>query len=205
MMLAQKAAALAQPAADTIDLRRPDRYGRDPRTAPASLTQNATKIAALEAASTDGPTAKAASARITALTTMADFEAALELSRESGRMVIIKFYAPWCTACKSIKLKYQSTAKRRAAVGTVCAGPLLNSLRRPPTHHILAQSIPMCAYDAQFYECDFAASRVLCALCGIAGMPAAHIYAHGELQETLGLTGKDAYDEFVKALDRHGA
>ena len=79
------------------------------------------------------------------ITSMPSFEDALSTATAEGKVLVVKYYAPWCMACRSVKLKYKTAADKRTAF-------------------------------ADFYEVDFAAARVFCALCGISGMPAAHIY-----------------------------
>ena len=155
----------------TVDRRRADKYGRDPRRASTELTHNTTKLAALEDATVE-PAKHSKSAGIPILQTLDDFNVALDKANAAGKLMVVKFYAPWCMACKSIKTKYQAVAKLRAA-------------------------------SADFYEVDYAAARVLCALAGVAGMPGAHIYdASGEFRVSLGLTGKGRFAAFITALEQ---
>lgn len=50
---------------------------------------------------------------IIALQTLADLEVALGESAAHGRLAVLKFYAPWCPACRAASPKYERDARRR--------------------------------------------------------------------------------------------
>jgi len=50
---------------------------------------------------------------VIALQTLSDLEVALGESAAHGRLAVLKFYAPWCPACRVVSPKYERDAKKR--------------------------------------------------------------------------------------------
>lgn len=48
---------------------------------------------------------------VATLTSVTELERALEEAQECGRLCVIKFYAPYCSACLAVKSKFQRAAK----------------------------------------------------------------------------------------------
>ena len=158
-----------------------DAHGRDPRLAPPWITENAPLLAELAANSSSAPKAATASksAKIISLLTLADLERALEVAEASGKLVVVKYYAPWCKACLRIKPLYERAAE----------GPL--------------------GERVDFYEVDGGAARVLVALADVKKMPATHVYARGApgaeagklvLAQTRLINSKPRFEEFSAGL-----
>ena len=77
------------------------------------------------------------------LATVAQLDVAVQRGRESGRLAVVKFYAPWCVSCKAIKPKFERAARANDAadfyeVDFVAARPLCKaaSVRYLPSAHI---------------------------------------------------------------------
>ena len=45
------------------------------------------------------------------LTTVPELEEAMAAAHSAGRLCVVKFYAPWCTACKAIQPKFKKLAR----------------------------------------------------------------------------------------------
>jgi hypothetical protein len=108
---------------------------------------------------------------------LADFEAAVERSRGTGRMLVVKFYAPTCRSCFNMKPLYERDAEG-----------------------VLGKQ------HADFYEVDTTVSRVLCALANIQKMPLIHVYACDggscELKVAEIVPSTSKYEDFVLKLAR---
>ena len=48
---------------------------------------------------------------IQSLTTVPELEAAMAAAHAAGRLVVVKFYAPWCSACRVIQPKFKRLAR----------------------------------------------------------------------------------------------
>ena len=158
-------------------------HGRDPRLAPPWITENAPLLAELAANSSSAPKAATASksASVISLLSLADLERALEAAEASGKLVCVKYYAPWCKACLSIMPLYERLAE--GPMGDKC----------------------------DFYEVDGGAARVLVALADVTKMPATHVYARGgrgaqagagklALEQTRLINSKLLFEEFKASL-----
>merc|ERR550514_2219109 len=64
-----------------------------------------------EADSEVGPAPPASPSGVVSLTSVTELERALEEAQESSRLCVIKFYAPYCSACLAVKSKFQRAAK----------------------------------------------------------------------------------------------
>lgn len=124
-------------------------WGRDPRFAPPWITENDELLAELAATSEAQPKPATASRSpaIRSIQTLEELEIALETALATGRILAVKYYAPWCQACFNTKPLYEDVAHK--TTGEI----------------------------ADFYECDLSASRVLCTLSNIEKMPCVHLYA----------------------------
>ena len=75
------------------------------------------------------PTALRASQRqLEQLENQAAYDSAIESAREDDKVVVIKFHASWCRACKAMSPKYQRVAEvhtraRGGGGGTSLEGP----------------------------------------------------------------------------------
>ena len=112
-----------------------DEYGRDPRLSP-----NVTLAADEDDVPEPGP---GMSPSVRNLATVAQLDVAVQRGRESGRLAVVKFYAPWCVSCKAIKPKFERAARANDAadfyeVDFVAARPLCKaaSVRYLPSAHI---------------------------------------------------------------------
>ena len=52
---------------------------------------------------------------IQSLTTVPELEEAMAASKAAGRLCVVKFYAPWCSACRVIQPKFQRLARDNPA------------------------------------------------------------------------------------------
>lgn len=57
-----------------------------------------------------------AALRIQPLTTVLELEHAVVNAQQAGRLLVVKAYAPWCTACKVIEPKYKRAASSNLEV-----------------------------------------------------------------------------------------
>ena len=145
--------------------------GRDPRDAPPWITGNAQLLAELTAtSSTPKPAFASSSEAIAPICTLADFEAAVGEAQRAGRILAIKFYSPSCRACLNIKPLYERMAD----------GPM--------------------AEHVDFREVDADASKLLSSYANIKPLPVIHLYAHGELHETLPIHSKGLFEEYYARL-----
>ena len=89
-------------------------HGRDPHYAPPWLTLNHELLNELSARSATEPHKGAASASHTVgkINSLDDLDAALQRTKGTGRLVVVKFYAPKCRACLNIKPLYERASKR---------------------------------------------------------------------------------------------
>ena len=151
-------------------------FGRDPRLAPPWITENEVLLKELRETSTAEPKKAAASKSpaISSIQTLDDFRAAIEHSEATGKLLVVKYYAPWCRACLNIKPYFEKLAK--GAVGQL---------------------------SADFVEVDAGASRVLCALANIKKMPVVHIYSEGELVGTHEISSKKLFEDFMQSFELH--
>ena len=87
-------------------------YGRDPRFAPPWIANNTELLAELKASSTAKPksAAESKSAAVTSVQTLADFEAAMARAQATNKLLVVKYYAPWCRACLAIKPNFERVA-----------------------------------------------------------------------------------------------
>ena len=152
-------------------------YGRDPRLAPQWMMENPKMLKELARLSSaqPNPVYSSASAAVSPIVSLDDFEAALQRAGEADpdRLVVIKFYQVRCRACLNAKAPYEMAAK----------GPL--------------------AERADFYEVDASVARALCTLAKVEQLPVAHVYARGELVDTRPLHKPPLVREFVKSLTLH--
>jgi len=58
----------------------------------------------------------AALSPIQPLTTVLELEDAVRTAQQAGRLLVVKAYAPWCTACKVIEPKYKRAASSNLEV-----------------------------------------------------------------------------------------
>ena len=58
----------------------------------------------------------AALSRIQPLTTVLELEQAVANAQQAGRLLVVKAYAPWCSACKVIEPKYKRAASSNLEV-----------------------------------------------------------------------------------------
>ena len=58
----------------------------------------------------------AALSRIQPLTTVLELEEAVVNAQQAGRLLVVKAYAPWCSACKVIEPKYKRAASSNLEV-----------------------------------------------------------------------------------------
>ena len=145
--------------------------GRDPRDAPPWITGNAQLLAELTAtSSTPKPAFASSSEAIAPICTLSDFEAAVGEAQRAGRILAIKFYSPSCRACLNIKPLYERMAD----------GPM--------------------AEHVDFREVDADASKLLSSYANIKPLPVIHLYAHGELHETLPIHSKGLFEEYYARL-----
>eukprot|EP00322_Chrysochromulina_rotalis_P011821 CAMPEP_0115864770 /NCGR_PEP_ID=MMETSP0287-20121206/19372_1 /TAXON_ID=412157 /ORGANISM="Chrysochromulina rotalis, Strain UIO044" /LENGTH=231 /DNA_ID=CAMNT_0003319251 /DNA_START=191 /DNA_END=886 /DNA_ORIENTATION=- len=172
MSVSKAAAALAQASAAQFGA-----AGRDPRQAPPWITENAKLLDDLKRRSSDTPKAATASScpAVGSIQSIDDFESALEKVEGTAKIVIIKFYAPWCKLCLRMK-------------------PLFDS--------VASQLVSMNAAD--FYEVDAACARVLCAFANVELFPAVHIYSSSgskcDLRDALILETKEDLNQFKQSL-----
>jgi len=147
-------------------------HGRDPRYAPPWIAENTGLLQELTAKSTREPKAATASssAAVHSIMCLEHLEWALEHAATTGRLVVVKYYAPWCKACLNIKPFYERMAE----------GPL--------------------GQYADFYEVDAGCARVLVALANIEAMPVVHVYARGTLAQTYAIEKKELFDRFSMGL-----
>lgn len=160
--------AQAQPSAAAS----PERHGRDPRYAPPWIAENDELLAELTAASSGAPKAATASssAAVAPIVHLEDLNAALDKAAQTGKLVCVKYYAPWCKSCLKIKPLYERVAE--GAMG----------------EHV------------DFYEVDGGAARVLVAYADVTKMPCTHVYAGGALAATGLINNKALFDEFEAGL-----
>ena len=62
------------------------------------------------------PSIAAALSRIQPLTTVLELEQAVANAQQAGRLLVVKAYAPWCSACKVIEPKYKRAASSNLEV-----------------------------------------------------------------------------------------
>ena len=76
-------------------------HGRDPRYAPPWITENAALLEELASSSTAEPKRATMSSleSITNIQQLEQLETALAKGSADGRLVVVKFYAPWCRTC----------------------------------------------------------------------------------------------------------
>ena len=72
----------------------------------------------IQAFAEDGPAMAsiAALSRIQPLTTVLELEQAVANAQQAGRLLVVKAYAPWCSACKVIEPKYKRAASSNLEV-----------------------------------------------------------------------------------------
>ena len=73
----------------------------------------------IQAFAEDGPAmapSMAALSRIQPLTTVLELEQAVANAQQAGRLLVVKAYAPWCSACKVIEPKYKRAASSNLEV-----------------------------------------------------------------------------------------
>jgi len=75
-------------------------YGKDPRT---TLTGEAVSGWEVPPAG-----------KLGRITSVPELQAALDAAQGSSKLVVIKYFAPWCSSCKSIEAKFVRTAKANA-------------------------------------------------------------------------------------------
>ena len=152
-------------------------YGRDPRLAPQWMMENPKMLKELARLSSaqPNPVYSSASAAVSPIVSLDDFEAALQRAGEADpdRLVVIKFYQVRCRACLNAKAPYEMAAK----------GPL--------------------AERADFYEVDASVARALCTLAKVEQLPVAHVYSRGQLVDTRPLHTPPVVRDFVKSLSLH--
>ena len=152
-------------------------YGRDPRLAPQWMMENPKMLKELARLSSaePNPVYSSASAAVSPIVSLDDFEAALQRAGEADpdRLVVVKFYQVRCRACLNAKAPYEKAAK----------GPL--------------------AERADFYEVDASVARALCTLAQIEQLPVAHVYSRGQLVDTRPLHTPPVVRDFVKSLSLH--
>ena len=88
-------------------------YGRDPRLAPAWITENEELLAQMAQMSAAAPKASAASksAAIASLVTLDDLEDALARAKEANLMLVIKYFSPSCRSCLAMKPHFEHVAE----------------------------------------------------------------------------------------------
>ena len=168
----QHRARCAAPRAAVTSLVDTDRVGRDPCHAPPWITENHELLAELAAASTKEPKAATASssAAISSIVHLEDLQAALTRAQANNRLVVVKYYAPQCKSCLSMKRPFERVAE----------GPL--------------------GARADFYEVESSAAKVLLALGNIDKTPVVHVYAGGVLQDACAINNKLLFEEFTSSL-----
>merc|ERR1719272_1065654 len=88
-------------------------HGRDPRLAPPWIAQNVELLADMAARSSavPDPTTASTSDSISPIVNLAQLEAAIDRGVSSGRLVCLKYYAPWCASCLAVaKPMYEQAA-----------------------------------------------------------------------------------------------
>ena len=73
----------------------------------------------IQAFAEDGPAIApsiATLSRIQPLTTVLELEQAVANAQQAGRLLVVKAYAPWCSACKVIEPKYKRAASSNLEV-----------------------------------------------------------------------------------------
>merc|ERR1719399_2130033 len=94
-----------------------------------------------EPAEAGAPTTQPAEAapRIRPLTAISELLRAQSDSEESGRLMVIKVFAPYCAACRAIQAKYKRTAKNNAEIDFF---EVDFSKSKPLCKHLGIQSLP---------------------------------------------------------------
>ena len=149
-------------------------HGRDPRLAPPWIAENVELLADMAARSSavPDPTTASSSDSISPIVNLAQLEAAIDRGASSGRLVCLKYYAPWCASCLAVaKPLYEQAA----------GGGLYSD-----------------AVD--FYEIDGGCARELVALADVRSYPVAQVYARGALVRTYPIHSAALFDELAAEL-----
>ena len=121
---------------------------------------------AAKAAEAMAPAAPAV--KVASLTRVADFEKA---TANADRLTVVKFFAPWCRACKAMEPKYKRTAARKADAGA----------------------------PIDFYEVSIQEGKEIFKHCKIETIPTALVYCDGQVVASAAVKAS-AYKKFEDAL-----
>ena len=87
----------AEPAKSAQPKQKEKSYGRDPRV----------QLPGEAVADWEAP----AAGSLGRISSTPELEAALAVAQKSSKLVVLKYFAPWCSSCKSIEAKFARTAK----------------------------------------------------------------------------------------------
>ena len=94
--------------------------------------------------------------------------------KTGGKLLVVKYYAPWCRSCLNVKPQFEKVAER-----------------------------PSSQEAAEFVECDAGASRALFCLADIKRMPCVHVYRDGTLVDTRMINNKPLFETFEERFALH--
>lgn len=104
-------------------------------------------------------------------------------------ITVVRFYAPWCRACKAVQPKFQRISRQYASAAAVAS-------EHDKTNHRSSQSV-------QFVEVPLTAeTAVLHSGLGVPSLPYGHIYSNGLLVEERKMN-KHVFAEFEAVLQTY--
>jgi thiol-disulfide isomerase/thioredoxin len=165
------------------ELKKPEySLGRDP-LGPVPEEVTAEMIADLTSKSTSVPKRATASksAAISSVQTVSELRAVVA----ARPLVVVKYYAPWCRLCLTVKPVFELFAN------DVAEGD--GSMR------VANDAVE----SATFVEVDYEASRVLTKLAGFTRLPCVHIYREGALVGMHSISKPHQFADFKESVNTH--
>ncbi len=101
---------------------------------------------------------------------------AVQQGQVAGRLVTVKFFAPWCQACKALYPKWMQLAAQNPDVTFVKVSSIICAFL-PSANTVLGPHSSMCV---QVNAADDT-MRAVAAAMGVTKLPYFHMYMHGQL------------------------
>ena len=114
--------------------------------------------------------------QIAPIKTTDDYHQLLQDATDQNRLVVIKFYASWCRACKSIAPKRAPGASIPSTRSVARRGPSVIS----PYDRFERLAKEFTGDEAQFFEIEFSANKDLCRRLEIKKLPCVQFFRGSE-------------------------